>query len=166
MKKTSGFDAKRLAYAAICVAFSMVLSYIESLLPVWIPVPGVKLGLANIAVVFLLYRSTWGDALCVSLLRVGLSALLFGSFVSLLYSACGALFSFFAMLFVKKSARFSVIGVSVVGGVMHNVGQTVAACFVLSGTALLYYLPVLLIFGVFSGVLIGVLAGLVFRRVK
>ena len=155
--------SKSIGTLAMCAALAMVLSYLDGLIPS--PgVPGVKLGLANLVVVFALYRLGWREAAGISLLRVFLTALLFGHAASLLYSASGALLSFAGMAVLKKTDKFSVAAVSVSGGVLHNVGQILMAC-ALMGRNVAYYLPVLILSGVGAGIAIGVLAAILVRRI-
>ncbi len=157
---------KKLATAAVLVALAMILSYVESLIPAFVAIPGVKIGLANIVAVFALYTIGRRGAVCVSLIRVALSALLFGSVVSLVYSFTGAVLSLLGMCLLKKAPIFSPIGVSTLGGVLHNVGQVLAACVVMQTSAALAYLPPLLISGTLAGVVIGVAAGALVQRLN
>ena len=164
MKKS--FDTKKLVSLSALVAVAMILSYIESLVPAFVAVPGVKMGLSNIATVFALYTLGWPYAIIVSLVRVVLSALLFGNFVSLIYSLSGAALALCAMILLKKSNLFSTIGVSVVGGVCHNAGQIIAACIVMENAAISLYILPLIISGTIAGVVIGIVAGILVNRVK
>ncbi len=150
---------------ALC-ALAMILSYIESLIPAFVAIPGVKIGLANTVTLFAIYFLGRRYAIGISLVRVLLSSLLFGSAVSLVYSLSGALLSFAGMALLSRLPIFSPIGVSAAGGVLHNIGQIIAAFFMLGTGGVLYYLPMLLISGVVSGVVIGVLAGIVLVRMK
>ena len=138
----------------------------ESQIPPLVAIPGVKLGLANIAVIFALYRFGAREAAAVSALRVFLVALLFGSFVSALYSIAGAILSFAVMLLLRRFKVFSEVGVSVAGGVCHNVGQIAVACVLLETNVILYYLPFLLLSGTVAGVGVGVLSALLIRKLK
>ena len=155
-----------IAMMGLLVALSMILSYVESLIPAFVAVPGVKVGLANIVVIFALYTLGPIEALIVSLLRVILSSFLFGSVLSLLYSLSGALLSLGGMILMKKLKIFSTTVVSVTGGVLHNVGQILVACLVLETDVLLYYLPVLILSGVITGAVIGIIASLVIKRLE
>ena len=125
-------ETRKIARMGLLVALAMILSYVESLIPAFVAVPGVKVGLANIVVIFALYTLGPVEALTVSLLRVILSSFLFGSVLSLLYSLSGALLSLGGMIVMKKLKIFSTLVVSVTGGVLHNVGQILVACLVLS----------------------------------
>lgn len=159
-------NVKKLTALSLSVALAMILSFIESQIPPFVAIPGVKIGLANIVTVFLIYSYGWREAGCVSFIRVILSTLLFGSFVSLLYSVCGALLSFAVMLVLKKTNLFSVIGVSVAGGVFHNAGQIVCACLIMENAAIASYLPFLIISGTIAGVAVGILSGILTQKLK
>ena len=148
------------------VSAAMLLSFIESRLPSFTAVPGIKVGLANIAVTFALYKLGVKEAAVVSAVRVCLMALLFGSLVSMIYGLSGALLSLIIMSLLKGLRRFSPVGVSVVGGVAHNVGQIAAACILLRTSAIAYYLPVLLLTGMLAGVVTGTAAGILIKRLK
>ena len=154
---------KRITLTAMCIALAMVLSYVESQLPS-LGIPGVKMGLANIVVVFCLYRLGWQEAVGVSLLRVLLVSLLFGHAASLMYSAAGAALSLLGMLLLRRIPRLSCVSVSVIGGVLHNLGQILVA-ILLMGSNVIYYLPVLIVSGTVAGVLIGLTAALMVKRV-
>lgn len=142
----------------------MILSYVEAMLPS-LPVPGVKLGLANAAVVFALYALGGKDALAVSFLRVIIVGILFGNAASFAYSCAGAVLSMVVMLLLKKTDVFSHVGVSVAGGVAHNVGQIAMAALIMGTDAVIYYLPVLIASGLLSGVVVGFLGGVAARRI-
>ena len=157
---------RKLAVLSVTVAVAMMLSFIESRLPSFVPIPGVKLGLANIAVIFALYRLGLPSAIGVSTVRVLLSALLFGSPVSALYSLGGAALSLLGMILLQKTEKFSPISVSVAGGVLHNIGQILAAVLWLGTMEIAYYLPVLLISGTVAGVLIGIVGGMLVKRLE
>ena len=164
---TSKRNVKTLTVLSLCVAVAMLLSYVEQLLPVFIPIPGVKIGLANVATVFALYTLGAWYAAVVSGVRVVLSALLFGNVLGLLYSASGAALALVGMILLKKCRVFSAVGVSVVGGVLHNVAQIIAASLVMETLSLVtFYLPVLLVSGTVAGVVIGVASGLLVARLK
>ena len=154
---------RRITIMAMCVALAMILSYVESMIPS--PgIPGVKLGLANIVVVFALYKLGWKEAVGISLLRVFLVSLLFGHAASLMYSASGAVLSLAGMILLKKSDKLSCVAVSVLGGVMHNAGQILMAV-VLMGHNVVYYLPVLILSGTVAGIGIGLVAAILVRRI-
>ena len=161
MKKT-----KKIALLGLTVSLAMIMSYIEVLFPLSFAVPGIKMGLANIVIVFVLYRMSLKDACIVSLIRVFLVALLFGNTMSLAYSLTGAVLSLALMALLKKTEKFSVVGVSISGGVMHNAGQILMAVILMGTAQIAYYLPVLIITGTVTGVGIGLVAALVIDRVK
>lgn len=163
MKK---LDTKKLVTLSALIAVAMILSYIESLIPTFVAVPGVKMGLSNIATVFTLYALGWPYAIIVSIIRVLLSALLFGNVTSLIYSLAGATLALASMILLKKLDKFSSVGVSVVGGLFHNVGQITAACLVMETTAISLYLIPLTISGTIAGVVIGLIAGNLVNRIK
>ena len=158
MKKT-----KRLVLLAMLTAVAMILSYVESLLPS-VGIPGVKMGLANIAVIFALFRFGWKEAAALSLVRVVLVSLLFGSVGAMLYSLAGAVLSLAVMALLRRIDRFSTV-VSVAGGVAHNAGQILMAMLILQTKQLLGYLPVLAVSGIAGGVLTGLVAALLIRRI-
>ena len=156
---------RKITGMALLVSLAMILSYIESLFPPFVAIPGVKVGLANIAVVFALYKFGWKEAAAISLVRVFAVSMLFGSGVSLLYSASGAVLSLCGMGLLKYSKLFSHVAVSVAGGVLHNVGQIAMACFLLETNVLQYYLPFLILSGVIAGIVIGLIAAVVIKRI-
>ena len=156
---------KTVALTGLLIALALVLSYLESLVPLSFAVPGIKLGLPNLVIVFALYRLRPATAAAISLLRVALVALLFGSALSLAYSAAGAVLSFAVMLSLKRSGRFGCTGVSVAGGVAHNLAQIAAAALLLETPSLAWYFPVLCLSGTVAGVVIGLLAALLVRRI-
>ena len=157
--------ASKLSLLALTVSLAMILSFVESQIPPFVAIPGVKMGLANIAVVFALYKMGWKSAAVISGVRVFLVGLLFGSGVSLLYSTAGAVVSFLSMLLLKKTGVFSYTAVSVAGGVMHNMGQIGMACILMSTNILKYYAPFLVFSGTLAGIVIGVLAALLVKRI-
>ncbi len=157
-------ETRKVVHMGMLIALAMVLSFIESQIPAFVAVPGMKLGLANIAIVFALYSLGFREALGVSLIRVVLSAILFGSVVSGLYSAAGAILSLLGMALLKKSGFFGTVGVSVSGAVLHNLGQIGIACFILRTQALVYYLPFLILSAVVAGVVIGIIAAVLVER--
>ena len=160
-------QTKTLTLLGLCTAVALVLSYVESLFPpIYAAVPGIKMGLPNIIIVFLLYRLSFKHAAAVSLVRVIAVALLFGNVMSLWYSLAGAALSLTAMALLKKTDRFSAVGVSVVGGVCHNVGQILVAMLVLQTAEIGYYMIVLTVTGTVAGVLIGLAGALLSERLK
>ena len=159
-------DTKKLTTLSITVTIAMALSFLESQIPAFVAVPGVKVGLANIAIFFILYRFGIKEAALVSGVRVVLMGLLFGNFVSMLYSIAGAVLSLSVMVLFKKLAFFGEVGVSVLGGITHNIAQIGMACLLLRSDAILYYLPVLLLSGTVAGIVVGIVAAILIRKIK
>lgn len=156
-------DNKKLVTLSLFVSTALMLSYIESLFPFFFGVPGMKLGLANLAVVIALYCYGWREALAVNALRIILSGLLFGNMFSVLFSLGGAIVSFVSMAAAKKTG-LSLYGVSMAGGVFHNIGQLVIAAFLVQTVEVGYYAPLLLIAGLVTGLVIGVIGKEMLRR--
>ena len=156
--------SSRVAFLGLFTAFAMILSFVESQIPTFVAIPGIKLGLPNIAIIMILYKFGIKEATIVSLLRVLLTSLLFGSVVSMLYSIAGAVLSLFAMILLKKF--LAIVTVSVIGGVCHNIGQIAVAIFVTSTSELMYYLPVLIISGVIAGIVIGLVSALAYKKIQ
>ena len=157
---------KKLVTYALLVSVAMILSYVEHLLPVFVFIPGVKMGLANIATVFAIYTLGFGAGASVSLIRVCLSVLLFGNAVSFMYSIVGAALSLLVMLVAKCVFNLSKVGVSVLGGVFHNVGQISVAAFMFESGSVFLYIPVLLISGTLAGIVIGVASAMLVKRTE
>ncbi len=158
--------SKIAAYVGICAALAMVLAYIEVLIPPIFPaIPGIKIGLPNIIIVFLLYRRGPIFAAIVSLVRIIMVSMLFGNMMVFLYSLAGGALSLLVMLLLRRLRFLSTVGVSVAGGVAHNVGQILMAMLLLETTELGYYLVVLTVTGTISGVLIGLCGAMLIRRV-
>ena len=157
---------KKIAVLALAVALAMILSFVESQIPAFVAIPGVKVGLANIAVVFVLYKLGWREAALISLIRVFMVSVLFGTAVSLCYSVAGAVLSLGGMILLKKTGLFSTVAVSVSGGVLHNVGQILMACLLLETNVIKYYLPFLIVSGVIAGIVIGLVSAVMVKRVE
>ena len=156
----------QLTTLAFITAFAMILSFVESRIPTFVAIPGVKVGLANIAVIFTLYKMGVKEAIAISMVRVLLISMLFGSPVSLIYSICGATLSLLTMILLKKFTPLTEVTISVTGGVMHNVGQIAAASFMLSTNVVIYYLPFLLVSGTIAGIVVGIASAMLIKRVK
>lgn len=148
----------KVAYLGVFLALALICSYVESLIPFYFGVPGVKLGLTNVVVVLMLYCVGTKEALIISVLRIVLAGFLFGSFFSIFYSMAGGILSFLIMYLLKKTGKFGVLPTSISGGIFHNVGQLAVAAMVVENYNIFYYFPVLLIAGVVTGLLIGVAA--------
>lgn len=151
-------DYKKIPYYGLFAALAILMGYVEMLIPVPVPIPGVKLGLANVIIIIMMYFMDTKSAFFVSLIRVILSGLLFAGFAGLLYSLSGAMLSFLVMALLKKTDKFSIVGVSIAGGVFHNVGQIIVATLAVENVKMAYYLPFLLVSGVVTGMLIGIVA--------
>lgn len=156
---------KKLALYALLTALAFLLSYIESLIPVYILIPGIKLGLANLVVFAALYLLGWKEALTISLIRMLLVSFTFGNLFALFYSLAGGLLSFCGMCLCKR-LRFGMIAVSLTGGVLHNIGQILTAALLMRTAAIISWLPMLLLSGGAAGALIGLAGGLVLVRVE
>ena len=157
---------KKLVTLAVTVSVAMILSFVESRIPAFVAIPGVKVGLANIAVIFALYKLGWREAIAVSVIRVFLVALLFGSVISLAYSIAGAIISLSLMILLKKLGIFTEVAVSVVGGITHNIGQILIAFLLLETNVVFYYLPFLMVSGVIAGIAVGIASALLIKRIK
>ena len=156
---------KKVAFLGIAASLAMLLSYVEFLLPpLFVAVPGIKLGLPNVVAIYLLYSVGAKSALIVSLVRVSLSSLLFGNMMTFAYSLTGALLSLLVMLLLKKTGLLSPVGVSVAGGVTHNLGQILVAMVLLETPQIAYYMIVLTVTGVISGTFIGLCGSFLVRR--
>lgn len=158
---------KRVAFLGLMTAFALVLSYVEMLLtPIYAALPAVKVGLPNIAIVFLLYKFSFKEAIIVSVIRVLIVALLFGNVMTLSYSFAGAILSVLIMAILKRCQVFTNVGVSVVGAVFHNLGQIGVAILLLDTVEIGYYMIVLAITGTLSGIAVGLLAALLLRHIN
>jgi heptaprenyl diphosphate synthase len=159
-------QSKKIAFLGLCAGVALVLAYVEALLPpLYAAVPGIKLGLPNIAIIFILYRFGLREAAVVSFIRIVAVALLFGNPMTFAYSVAGAFLSLLVMTILRKLDLFSIVGVSVAGAVFHNVGQILTAMVLLGTAELGYYLIVLAITGTISGVLVGLCGGMAVKRV-
>jgi len=148
--------SKKVAYYGIFASLAILMGYIEAVFPIPLPVPGIKLGLSNVIVLLALYLMSAKDAFGISIIRVFVSALLFRGFLGLWYSLAGAILSFIVMVIAWKSQKLSVIGVSVLGGVFHNIGQMIIAYIILERGVVMYLVPFLMISGIVTGFGIGI----------
>lgn len=146
------------AYLGVCISVALILSYVESLIPFYFGIPGVKLGLTNLIIVIMLYQTGEKQAFMVSILRILLAGLLFGNLFSILYSLAGGILSLFMMAVWKRTGWFHIVSISVIGGITHNIAQLIVASLIVQTFHILYYGPMLLIAGVVTGLLIGILA--------
>ncbi|MBQ2377303.1 MAG: Gx transporter family protein [Clostridia bacterium] len=165
MKKNS--STKSIAFLGISASVALLLSYIEFLLPpLFAAVPGIKIGLPNVIIIFVLYAVGVKAAAGVSFVRLCVSSLLFGNPVMFAYSAAGAVLSFLVMIILKKTDKLSAVGVSVAGGVAHNVGQIFVAMLLLNTPQIAYYMIVLTVTGTVSGVFIGLCGAYLVKRLS
>lgn len=156
----------RAAYFGVLTALALIFSYIETLIPIQFGVPGIKLGLANLIIVIVLYKTDWREALLLSVVRIILAGFIFGNLFSIVYSLAGGVLSLTVMVLLKRTDRFSVAGISMAGGVCHNIGQLVVAMIAVETYQVGYYLPVLLVAGLITGAVIGAAAGEVLKRIR
>lgn len=159
-------SAKRIAKMSMLVALAIIFSYIEFLVPINLGVPGIKLGLANLVIVIALYTMNTVDVWLISILRILILGFMFGSGMSIIYSIAGAVLSLIVMCIIKRIKGFSIVGVSIAGGVCHNIGQVLVAMVVVETTGILYYMPALLVAGVITGAIIGIVSKRVIAAVS
>lgn len=159
-------NAKNVSYIGVFTSIALILSYFERIIPSIIPIPGVKLGIANIIILICLYLLSNKDAFIVMLLKVILVSLLFTGITGFIYGAFGSLFSYISMLIFKKTNLFSIIGISIIGAVMFNVGQILASMIFIRNIYIFYYLPILIFFGLISGFLTGIISHYIINRLK
>ena len=159
-------SAKRIAYYGSMLGLAIICGYVEMLIPFDFGIPGIKLGLANIVALVLLYKNGFLPALAVCVSRVLLIGILFGNVMSVFYSLAGGVLSLIVMYLVKKIPYFSTVGVSVAGAAAHNIGQLAAALVVIGMKAVMFYLPFLLIAAVITGFLIGLGGGYLIKRIN
>lgn len=162
MKSTK---TKNVALFGMMVALAFTFSYLESLIPFNFGIPGVKLGLANLVVVVALYTMKPAEAFSIAVIRIFLAGLTFGNAYSIAYSLCGGILSFAVMLLLKRT-KLSIVGVSMMGGISHNIGQIIVAAIVMETARIAYYLPVLLVAGLATGLLLGIVSNLIVSRVE
>lgn len=154
------------AYMGLLTAMALILSYVETLIAFQPGIPGVKIGLANLAVLICLYLFDWKEAMILTIVKAVVSGLLFGNLFMIVYSLAGAVVSAITMILLKKSRLFHVPVVSAAGGVMHNMGQLLIALFVVETYSVVYYMPVLILAGLITGIVIGMAAALVLPYIQ
>ena len=157
---------KKVAYFGVFTALALIFSYIESLIPINFGIPGAKLGLANLMVIIALYKLGAKEAYVLSLTRIILSGFLFGNLFGILYSMAGGILSLTVMTLLKKTDKFSVVGISMAGAVFHNLGQLIIAGIVVESTNVIYYMPVLLLVGLATGFIIGIISSETIKRLR
>ena len=158
--------AKKIALYGVMAAAALILSYVESLIPAFFAVPGMKLGLTNIVVLVMLYLISARSALLVNIVRIILVSILFGNIASFAYSIAGGLLSFLVMYLLKKSGRVSIVAVSIAGGAAHNAGQILTAMFLLHTVSLAWYLIILWFAGITAGAVIGIIGAVLTRKLS
>jgi heptaprenyl diphosphate synthase len=156
----------KVAYFGVFTALALIFSYVESLIPINLGIPGVKLGFANLIIVIALYKMSIKGAYILSVVRIVLAGFMFGNLFAILYSLSGGMLSLTIMCILKKTNKFSVFGVSMAGGVFHNIGQLLMAAIVLESVSIGYYFPVLLLSGLVTGFVIGVVSHEMMNRLK
>ena len=157
--------AHKVALYGMLIALAFIFSYIESMFPMPVPVPGVKLGLANLVNVVGLYTVGVAGTAAVSLVRIVLVGFTFSNMFSMIYSMDGGIFSLLVMILARKTGAFSKVGVSILGGIFHNIGQLTVAAFVTKTAGVFTYFPMLLVAGVVTGAVIGLLGGMIVERI-
>lgn len=154
----------KVAYFGVFTALALIFSYVETLIPINFGIPGVKLGLANLIIVIALYKMRLREVYLLSIVRVLLSGFIFGNYFSIIYSLAGGLLSLTVMAVFKRKDGFSIMGISIAGGVFHNVGQLIVAMLVVETFSVAYYVTVLLIAGMITGLLIGIVSNEMLKR--
>lgn len=161
-----GGTATKTAYLGLFMALAILMGYVEAIIPVQMPIPGMKLGLPNLVIAAILYIYSWKEAIVISVLRVVVIGLLFGNMFSIAYGLPGAIFSLLVMALLKRTDVFSIVGVSAAGGTSHNIAQTAVAFVIVKGFPVRWYLPVLMIAGLIAGTLIGFADALIIPRIS
>lgn len=156
----------RVAFFGVFVALALIFSYVESLIPLQVGIPGAKLGLANLIIVIVLYKTDFKEAFLLSVTRVILSGFIFGNLASIIYSLAGGIISLCVMAFLKRRNSFSLYGISIAGGVSHNIAQLCVAMIVLHTKSLVYYLALLLLAGLMTGFVIGYISNEMLKRLS
>lgn len=153
----------KLSVLSMFTAFALILSYVESFIPV-VGIPGARIGLANIAIIIVLYTVGVKEAMIVNAVRILLAGFMFGNLFSIFYSFAGAIFSIVGMYLLKKTDKFNISSVSIIGGVFHNIGQLIVASIVVKTYSIIYYIPILIIFGLVTGIAIGIVSNIIMKR--
>lgn len=162
----SHINNKKIAYISLLISLALICSYVESIIPFNVGIPGIKIGLANIVSVIAIYLFDPFVGVIVVIVRVLLAGFLFGNLYGIIYSMAGGVSSIVLMILLKKTERFSVLGVSIAGGVMHNLAQLVVAILVVNQIRMSFYGPVLIVSGVIMGAIISFLSGQIIKRVE
>ena len=159
-------NTRKVVYLGLCLALALILSYVESLIPFGFGIPGIKLGLANIVILILVFQDMEKEGFAIQIARVLLAGFMFGSLSTIIYSLAGGILSFAVIILLKKINLFSIRGVSVAGGTAHNIGQLLAASFIVRTNVFSFYIPYLLISSIITGFLIGITGSIIIKRVK
>ncbi|MBP3815631.1 MAG: Gx transporter family protein [Firmicutes bacterium] len=162
--KTIDTRTKKLATAAILATLALIFSYLESLIPLSFTIPGVKLGIANLVILIALYKLDFKYALAINLVRILVSGLLFSGVFGIIYSFAGGLLSLLVMWLLKSTNLFSIVGVSMAGGVAHNIGQLLVASLIVSDFRMFIYMPILMFSGLISGIVLGYVCYYILNR--
>ena len=157
---------RKIATLGLFCSLAIIFGYVEALIPFFAGIPGMKLGLANLAVLFVLERYSVKEALVVSVIRIIVIGFLFGNLFGIAYSCAGALLSITVMTILLKKCRCSIMAVSMAGGISHNIGQLLIAIWLVENTKLFYYAPALIVSGIMTGILIGWLTGETLKRIR
>ncbi len=157
---------KHICILGLMISLAFAFSYLESLIPLSVGIPGVKLGIANLVVIITLYVLNEKDAFAISVIRILMNGLFFSGFFSMLFSLSGGILSFLAMVIAKRTNKFSPIGVSALGGVIHNLGQIIIAGFVMNTYRIIYYFPILMFSGLITGIINGIIASIITNRLN
>ena len=164
--RTASLSASFVARVGLMAALALIFSYVEAIIPYNPGIPGIKLGIANIVTVIALYKYSYREAVCVSVIRIVIAGLLFNGLFGMLYSLAGAALSLAGMIGLKKTGLFSVTGVSMAAGVLHNLGQLAVAAVLIEDLRIFFYFPVLLFSGIAAGILVGIASEMILRTLK
>ena len=156
----------KVAHFGVLVALALILSYVETWIPINFGIPGIKLGLSNLVVIISIYKYGLKKSFFLGITKVLLSNILFGNLSSMIFGLIGMICSVFLMCILKKTRKFSVIGISMAGGIAHNLGQIFVAMFIIQSFAIIFYLPFLLLSGMITGILIGIVANEIIKRIR
>lgn len=163
-QRERGLASRRLALSAMLAALAMIFSYVEALVPLPVPIPGIKLGIANLVIVIAIYKLGFRYAFTINCVRIVIAGLLFSGVFGMIYSFAGGILSIVIMYLLHRTGWFSMVGVSMAGGVAHNLGQLITASLIVENVRMMSYFSILLFSGLISGILIGVLASLIYSR--
>lgn len=156
---------EKLALSAMFSALALIFSYIEVLIPFSVGIPGIKLGIANLVIIIALYSMGFKYAFTINIVRILISGLLFNGVFGALYSLSGGVLSLIVMYLLKRTNLFSMVGISMAGGVAHNLGQLLIAAIIVSNMKMFLYFPILMFSGIITGILIGIVAYIIYGKV-